>query len=102
MLNTIMRAIRTWSSEYCVQCQPFQVCAILGPYAAFLQATFAAQSASRGDLERDLIRETVARIAQYWDIASATLGMFTVVQRLAPSVALLTKNRCHGRCAIAI
>lgn len=80
MLNTIIRALRIWSSGYCVEIQPFQVCAILGPHAAYVQATFAAQSASRGSLERDLIRETVARIAEYWDIASATLGMLKVEQ----------------------
>jgi hypothetical protein len=73
-LNAMIRAVRTWSPEYCVTCQPFQVCTLLGPYAAHLQATFAASSPSRGSLERDLIRETVARIAEYWDIARATLG----------------------------
>lgn len=72
----MIRAVRTWSPEHCVEIQPFLVCTILGPYTAHVQATFAAPSASRGSLERDLIHETIARITEYWDIASATLGMF--------------------------
>jgi hypothetical protein len=76
-LNTVIKALRLWPSSYCITCQPFQVCTLLGPYAAHLQATFVAPSTARGDLERDLIRETITCIAEYWGIGAATLGKST-------------------------
>jgi hypothetical protein len=73
-LNTIIKALRLWPAAYCISCQPFQVCTLLGPYASHLQATFVAPSTRRGDLERDLIHEIIACIAEYWGIGAATLG----------------------------
>ncbi|KAK6380083.1 hypothetical protein LTS17_005271 [Exophiala oligosperma] len=90
MLNAMLRATRTWPPDFCVTCQPFLVCTLLGPYAAHLQATFAAADASRGALERDLIHETIAHIAKYWEIGSATLGWFT---SLLPSSLFIMSSR---------
>jgi hypothetical protein len=73
-LNTMIKALRLWPPAYCITCQPFQVCTLLGPNAAHLEATFVAPSTTRGDLERDLIRETITCIAEYWEIGAATLG----------------------------
>ncbi|KAK3113057.1 hypothetical protein LTR53_010014 [Teratosphaeriaceae sp. CCFEE 6253] len=75
-LNTLLRVLRRWAPEFCASSQPFQVCTLLGPYAAHLQATFVAPVPSRGAFERDLIRSVIARIANHWGIGRATLGMW--------------------------
>ncbi|KIW15245.1 hypothetical protein PV08_05290 [Exophiala spinifera] len=74
-LNAMLRVIRTWPPDYCINCQPWIVCALIGPQASHLQATFFAPTPSRGALERDLIRETIGRMAKYWDVASVTLEL---------------------------
>jgi hypothetical protein len=75
-LNSLLRILRNWSPDFCASVQPFQVCVLLGPYAANLQATFAAPSPSRGEMERALIRSTIARIAEYWSVGGSALGTF--------------------------
>jgi hypothetical protein len=76
VLNSLLRILRNWSPDFCASAQPFQVCVLLGPYAANLQATFAAPSPSRGEIERALIRSTIARIAEYWSVGGSVLGTF--------------------------
>ena len=74
MLQTVLRLIRLWPPHYCMLCQPYLVCTLLGPWTMHLRATFAAPNAERGALERDMIKATLDRISEYWDFATATSG----------------------------
>ncbi|KAF2101153.1 hypothetical protein NA57DRAFT_74739 [Rhizodiscina lignyota] len=94
-LNPVLRAIRIWRPEYCITIQPFQVCAFLGPYGAYLQATFAAPTPARGELEREMIRETVARISEYWDVGTATLDVMDILTERFSSNSTLTDSDDH-------
>ena len=80
-LNNVIKAIRIWSPHYCMKSQPFIVYTLLGPWAMHLRATFRAPNPEKGALERDMIRETLARIAQYWDLGNAALGMLYYLRR---------------------